>query len=77
MASLDPALSHTVMEILRRINHEDGITVVTSLHVLEMARQYARRVVGLSGGRVVYDGPTDGLTAAAAAAIFAPRGRAA
>ena len=77
MASLDPALSHTVMEILQRINHEDGITVVTSLHVLEIARQYARRVVGLSGGRVVYDGATDALTSAAAAAIFAGGARAA
>ena len=77
MASLEPALSHTVMEILQRINREDGITVVTSLHVLEIARQYARRVVGLSGGRVVYDGPTDGLTAAAAAAIFSAGERAA
>ena len=77
MASLDPGLSHTVMEILQRINREDGITVVTSLHVLEMARQYARRVVGLSAGRVVYDGPIDGLTPATAAAIFASGERAA
>src|SRR5499433_3876532 len=62
MASLDPGLSHTVMESLQRINREDGITVITSLHVLEMARQYARRVIALSAGRVVYDGPTGGLT---------------
>ena len=70
MASLDPALSHTVMEILGRINREDGLTVVTSLHVLEMATRYAARVVGLSGGRVVYDGPPDGLSDAVAASIF-------
>ena len=70
MASLDPALSHTVMEILARINREDGLTVVTSLHVLEMATRYAARVVGLSGGRVVYDGPPDGLSDAVAASIF-------
>jgi len=70
MASLDPALSRTVMEILRRINREDGLTVLASLHVLEMAREYARRVVGLSAGRVVYDGPIEGLTDEAAGRIF-------
>jgi len=71
MASLDPGLSHTVMEILQRINREDGITVVTSLHVLEMARQYAGRVIALSAGRVAYDGAPDALTSGAATAIFA------
>ena len=71
MASLDPGLSHTVMEILQRINRDDRITVVTSLHVLEMARQYAGRVIAQSAGRVVYDGATSGLTPHAAAAIFA------
>jgi phosphonate transport system ATP-binding protein len=72
MASLDPALSHTVMELLRRINREDGITVVASLHVLELARTYGQRIVGLRHGRVVHDGPPASLDEAAAARIFAP-----
>ncbi|HKO91511.1 MAG TPA: phosphonate ABC transporter ATP-binding protein, partial [Polyangiaceae bacterium] len=46
MASLDPALSQTVLALLRRISEEDGLTVVTSLHVLGLARLYGRRVVG-------------------------------
>ncbi|HLF48772.1 MAG TPA: phosphonate ABC transporter ATP-binding protein [Methylomirabilota bacterium] len=70
MSSLDPALSHTVMELLRRINREDGITVITSLHVLELARAYGRRIVGLRDGRVVHDGPPESLTASAADRIF-------
>jgi phosphonate transport system ATP-binding protein len=70
MSSLDPALAHTVMEFLRRINEEDGITVVTSLHVLELAQAYGRRVIGLTRGRVVHDGPPDSLDAAATARIF-------
>ena len=70
MSSLDPALAHTVMESLRRINEEDGITVVTSLHVLELAQAYGRRVIGLSRGRVVHDGPPESLDAAATARIF-------
>jgi phosphonate transport system ATP-binding protein len=70
MSSLDPALAHTVMEFLRRINEEDGITVVASLHVLELAQAYGRRVVGLHRGRVVHDGPPESLDAAATARIF-------
>ena len=70
MASLDPALSHTVMELLRRINREDGITIITSLHVLELARRYGRRIVGLRDGRVVHDGPPESLTESTARLLF-------
>jgi phosphonate transport system ATP-binding protein len=73
MASLDPALAHTVLALLRRISEEDGLTVVTSLHVLELARLYGRRVIGLRAGRLVYDGSPDGLTNAMAERIFASR----
>ena len=73
MASLDPALAHTVLALLRRISEEDGLTVVTSLHVLELARLYGRRVIGLGGGRVVYDGSPEGLTDAVAERIFGGR----
>jgi phosphonate transport system ATP-binding protein len=74
MASLDPALAHTVMELLRRINREDGITVVASLHVLELARAYGQRIIGLSQGRVVHDGLPASLDAAATGRIFGPAG---
>ena len=73
MASLDPALAHTVLSLLQRISEEDGLTVVTSLHVLELARLYGRRVLGLRAGRLVYDGPPDGLTDTVAEQIFAGR----
>ena len=63
------------MESLRRINEEDGITVVTSLHVLELAQAYGRRVIGLSRGRVVHDGPPDSLDTAATARIFGSASR--
>lgn len=75
MSSLDPALSHTVMELLRRFNQEDAITVVTSLHVLELAQDYGRRIIGLRDGRVLHDGPAGSLTSAAADRIFGPGGR--
>jgi phosphonate transport system ATP-binding protein len=70
MASLDPALSRTVMDLLRRINEEDGITVITTLHVLDLALAYGQRVIGLREGRVVYDGGAPGVTDEIVQAIF-------
>lgn len=56
VASLDPPTSHTVMRDLERINAELGITVVVNLHFLDLARRYGRRLIGLRGGRIVFDG---------------------
>jgi phosphonate transport system ATP-binding protein len=70
MASLDPASSRSVMELLQDINREDGLTVIASLHVLDLAVTYGRRNVGLRAGRVAHDGSPAGLTQAAAEAIF-------
>ena len=72
MSSLDPALAESVMELLREINQQDGITVITSLHVLELAKAYGRRVIALRGGRIVHDGPPESLDARASERIFGP-----
>lgn len=64
IASLDPESSRKVMEILARINREDGCTVVVSLHQVDVAIKYCPRVVALHQGRVVYDGPSAALTPA-------------
>ncbi len=64
IASLDPEASRKVMEILARINREDGSTVVVSLHQVDMALRYCPRVVALHQGRIVYDGPARALTPA-------------
>jgi len=70
MASLDPALARTVMDLLSQINQEDRITVLTSLHVMDLAVAYGQRVIGLRDGRVVYDGSATGLGPAEIKAIF-------
>ena len=70
-ASLDPQLTGSIMDALRRINVEHGITLVVSQHQLETARAYASRIVGLRRGRVVFDGAPAALTPAAADAIYA------
>ncbi|MGE0634127.1 MAG: phosphonate ABC transporter ATP-binding protein [Pseudobdellovibrionaceae bacterium] len=56
VASLDPATCHTVMDYLRKVNKELGITIVCNLHFLSLVRQYATRVVALKGGELVYQG---------------------
>ncbi len=56
VASLDPATCHVVMDYLRKVNQELGITIVCNLHFLSLVRQYATRVVALKGGELVYEG---------------------
>ncbi|MEM8620035.1 MAG: phosphonate ABC transporter ATP-binding protein [Actinomycetota bacterium] len=55
-AALDPVTSHQVMGDLQRINRELGITTLINLHFLDLARTYGRRLIGLRGGEVVFDG---------------------
>lgn len=55
VASLDPKLSETVLDILRRVAAEDNITTIVSLHTLEMTRRYSDRVIGLAQGEVAFD----------------------
>ncbi len=62
IASLDPESSRKVMEILSRVNREDGSTVLVSLHQVNVALRYCPRTVALLAGRVVYDGPSAALT---------------
>ena len=53
VASLDPVLAHTILGYLERLNREDGITVICSLHYLDLVQRYATKVVGIRDGRVV------------------------
>jgi phosphonate transport system ATP-binding protein len=64
IASLDPESSRRVMDILARVNREDGCTVIVSLHQVNVAMKYCPRTVALHQGRVVYDGPSAALTPA-------------
>ena len=62
IASLDPLNATVVMDALRDINRQDGITVMCNLHTLDTARSYCDRVVGMLKGRVVFDGTPAQLT---------------
>jgi phosphonate transport system ATP-binding protein len=56
VASLDPVLAHSIMQYLEKINQEDGVTVLCSLHFLDLVHRYADRAIALNEGRVVFDG---------------------
>ena len=62
IASLDPGNATRVMEALRNINREDGLTVLTNLHTLDTAREYCDRIVAMRAGRVMFDGTARQLT---------------
>jgi phosphonate transport system ATP-binding protein len=62
IASLDPRNTKIVMDALLRINKHFGITVFCNLHSLDLARSYCDRLIGMSAGRVVFDGAPAMLT---------------
>jgi len=59
VASLDPVLAHSIMQYLEKINQEDGVTVLCSLHFLDLVHRYADRVIALNEGNLVFDGLPD------------------
>jgi phosphonate transport system ATP-binding protein len=70
IASLDPHNTTRVMTALRVINREDGITIISNLHALDMARSYCDRIIGMAHGKLVFDGPPAALTVAVAQQIY-------
>jgi phosphonate transport system ATP-binding protein len=70
IASLDLRNASIVMDSLRRINKEDGITVICNLHLLQTARDYCDRIIGMRRGAIVFDGVPGQLTQAVARDIY-------
>ncbi len=62
VASLDPVTARQVMDDFQRINRDMNITVIINIHHVELALQYASRVIGIREGRIVYDGPAAQVT---------------
>ncbi|WP_447715762.1 phosphonate ABC transporter ATP-binding protein [Methylobacterium sp. D48H] len=69
-SSLDPKSSVEIMEILSRLAAERGVPVVVNIHNVALAQRFAARIVGMSGGHVVYDGPPDRLSEADLRGIY-------
>ena len=73
-SSLDPALTGSIMDILRNINRERGLTLLVSQHQLDTALAYASRIVGLRRGRVCFDGAPGEVTPDVVEAIYGESG---
>lgn len=61
VASLDPELSVQVMRDLARVAREDGVLTLINIHQVELAKEFADRLIGIAQGVVVYDGSPVGL----------------
>jgi phosphonate transport system ATP-binding protein len=56
VASLDPVLAHSILQHLEDLNQEDNLTIICSLHYLDLVQRYATSVIGLREGKLVYQG---------------------
>ena len=61
VASLDPVLAHGIMQYIEDINKNDGVTVICSLHFLDLVHKYADRAIALNDGELVFDGPPESI----------------
>ena len=62
IASLDPKTSHQVLSMLKDICKKDNISALTSLHQVDFAKEYGDRIIGLSHGKIVFNGKSDQLS---------------
>lgn len=70
VASLDPKTARVVLDDLRRAAHDLGIAVLCNLHQVDYGLEFADRIVGIEGGRVVFEGPPSALGADALARVY-------
>ena len=56
VASLDPVLAHSILQNLESLNQEEKMTIICSLHYLDLVQRYSTRVIGLRAGEIVYEG---------------------
>jgi len=56
VSSLDPVSAKTIMDLLLEINQKNGVTIICNLHLPDLARQYAQRLLVLREGEIVFDG---------------------
>ncbi len=70
VASLDPVSSNQVIDLIGAIAREENLTVIATLHQVQLALEFADRIIGLQAGRVVLDSGADGLHSDAALTIY-------
>src|SRR3990172_8517121 len=73
-SSLDPKTSEAVMALITELADEERIPALINIHAVPLARRFARRIIGLSAGRVVFEGPPAALDRAALGVIYGGAG---
>lgn len=61
-SSLDPKTSVEILELLSALSEREAIPVLINIHNVDLAKRYARRIIGMAGGGVVFDGPPSEIT---------------
>jgi phosphonate transport system ATP-binding protein len=69
-ASLDPKTSRQIMRLIVELCEERGLAAIINIHDVALAQQFARRIVGLRAGQIVFDGPATQLTPEVLTAIY-------
>jgi phosphonate transport system ATP-binding protein len=60
LSAVDPARGRDVLKLLTSLSDEQGLSLIVSLHQVELAREFFPRIIGLKEGKIVFDGtPTD------------------
>ena len=70
VAALDPVTAKQVMQDFVRINREMGISILLNIHHVELALEYANRIIGIRAGKIVYDGPSANVNQKVLDAIY-------
>ena len=70
VSSVDPARARATIDLLTRISREEGLTLCVSLHNLDLAREFLPRLIGLRGGRVIFDRPREEVADAEFHALY-------
>lgn len=70
IASLDPKSSRVIMDHLKKINETKNITCLVNLHQVDVAMKYSKRIIGVTGGKIVFDGPPERLDTATIHEIY-------
>ena len=70
VASLDPVLSHSILQYLEQLNRDEKMTIICSLHFLDLVHRYATRVIALKGGEIVFTGLPQEIDRAKFKAIY-------
>jgi len=73
VASLDPKIARQVLRYLKEISKRLGLSVICNLHQIDFAREYAERIIGLSKGKLVFEGGPSGLTSEILEKIYGSR----